>query len=221
MTVEYENIDSDYCILFSKVITMGFFTLILAIGLGFGALFLLLLLYFLCRSCDQQNRTVDEYRYKQPPSHQTVPRRSHQSLPRSSQPSHPERHNSHPQPNFPKKLDHRLRRHEIVDVENDDDLQLRTWKPEKKNVENVFYINEVKRPSRSLLTKAAIEKHVDPNCETDMDAVRISEERSRKYTKTWCNVNHVFKVQPSDFKEVYMPKIRMQVIYFFRSYMYL
>ena len=97
------------------------------------------------------------------------------------------------------------------EVENYESLQRRTLKPENRNLENISYINEVKRPSVSLLTKAAIAKHIDPNCETDLDAIRKSEERSRKYNKTFCHINHIFKIHPSDFKEEYLPGQRQRV----------
>ena len=102
-------------------------------------------------------------------------------------------------------------RNDIVDVENGDNLQISAWKPEIKNIDSVSYIKELKRPPGSLLTKTAIEKHIDPNCKTDLDAIRKSEERDRKYNKTLCNTNHVFQISPSDFREEYLPGKPMQV----------
>ena len=59
----------------------------------------------------------------------------------------------------------------------------------------------VSKPTRKrqLLSKLAIRKHIHPECNTNADAVHISEERDR-FSST--DTNHVFKISPADFREI-------------------
>jgi len=123
--------------------------LILVIGLGFCALFFLLLLYFLCRSCSQQNQVDYGKRYKYVPS-QSVQRSEQQTILRGSlrdTTSPSQSHNSYQQ-KFPQPNVHNTKRPNFLDgfeVENYESLQRRTLKPENRNFEIISYINEVKR----------------------------------------------------------------------------
>ena len=51
---------------------------------------------------------------------------------------------------------------------------------------------------RPLLHKAAIMKHIHPECKSDLDAINFSTERDKKYST---DVNCVFKINPNEFKE--------------------
>ena len=62
-------------------------------------------------------------------------------------------------------------------------------------------MNSVSKPTRKrhLLSQLAIRKHIHPECNTNQDAVDISEERDR-FSRT--DTNHVFKIRPTDFEEI-------------------
>ena len=51
---------------------------------------------------------------------------------------------------------------------------------------------------RPLLHRAAIMKHIHPDCKSDLDAINFSTERDKKYST---DVNCVFKINPNEFKE--------------------
>ena len=67
-------------------------------------------------------------------------------------------------------------------------------------------MNSVSKPTRKrhLLSQLAIRKHIHPECNTNQDAVDISEERDR-FSRT--DTNHVFKIRPTDFEEIESVKI--------------
>ena len=62
-------------------------------------------------------------------------------------------------------------------------------------------LNSVSKPTRKrhLLSNLAIRKHIHPECNTNDDAIDISEERDR-FSRT--DTNHVFKISPTDFEEI-------------------
>lgn len=62
-------------------------------------------------------------------------------------------------------------------------------------------LTSVSKPTRKrqLLSKLAIRKHIHPECNTNADAIHISEERDR-FSRT--NTNHVFKISSADFIEI-------------------
>ena len=57
--------------------------------------------------------------------------------------------------------------------------------------------NIVSKPTRKRhrLSDLAIRKHIHPECNTNADAIRISEQRDRF---SWTEANHVFKISPTD-----------------------
>ena len=61
-------------------------------------------------------------------------------------------------------------------------------------------LTSVSKPTRKrqLLSALAIKKHIHPECNTNADAINISEERDR-FSRT--DANHVFKISPADFEE--------------------
>lgn len=75
-----------------------------------------------------------------------------------------------------------------------------THKPREINIRPNKSLTSVSKPTRKrqLLSALAIKKHIHPECNTNADAINISEERDR-FSRT--DANHVFKISPAEFEE--------------------
>ena len=75
-----------------------------------------------------------------------------------------------------------------------------THKPREITIRPNKSLTSVSKPTRKrqLLSALAIKKHIHPECNTNADAINISEERDR-FSRT--DANHVFKISPADFEE--------------------
>ena len=91
------------------------------------------------------------------------------------------------------------------DADSDKEIAEASVKPNIKPREIITRphktLNSVSKPTRKrhLLSQLAIRKHIHPECNTNEDAVDISEERDR-FSRT--DTNHVFKIRPTDFEEI-------------------
>ena len=142
-----------------------------------GSFLIVLCLNCICESSGEQDRFEYAVEYK--------PRSS--KHPEQNDPNNSIDNNLQPQDVLQSSVP--KRNGEIVDVEDSDE-------------ENVSYHeeDEVNQPTGTVLSELAISKHIAPNCYTDQDAIRKSEERDRYYSKT--DTNHVFRATVNEFHVV-------------------
>ena len=147
------------------------FSIILIAGACVGGLVLLVMLYVMCRSCNSRSQTIQDVENNRH-------RVKYQNDQLSTEQTHPQRR------------PHTQLLHEAE----------KQPRPEQRGTREEGLVSESRNSrKRLLLNKAAIMKHIKPNCNSDSDACNFSNKRDKKYET---KVNHVFKVNPNEFMEV-------------------